>query len=288
MQTPTPVTQYLQTQQMCSGTTTSAYSLSLPGAPVVTLKTSTAHLAGGFMVQHPPSAIPKSTAQSGENCNPSEADMAEFLAGMSLGDGHTSSDNKTDKTQAVRSIPGDSGAVQYDKAQCSQAIAVPGKKSVTSATMPAAKRVGKELTEMQQSGTEVFKDITADEANILQWSGLIVPQCPPYDKGAFKIKIDFPAEYPFKPPKITFLTKIYHPNIDKKGQVCLPIISAENWKLATKTKQVIQALVALLHDPDPGHFLRDDLAKEYRKDNKKFLKNAEKFTKKHGEPRPSD
>lgn len=59
----------------------------------------------------------------------------------------------------------------------------------------------------------------------------------PYNKGAFRIEINFPAEYPFKPPKITFRTKIYHPNIDEKGQVCLPIISAENWKPATKTDQ---------------------------------------------------
>jgi len=59
----------------------------------------------------------------------------------------------------------------------------------------------------------------------------------PYNKGAFRIRIDFPAEYPFKPPKITFLTKIYHPNIDEKGQVCLPIISPENWKPATRTDQ---------------------------------------------------
>ncbi len=60
---------------------------------------------------------------------------------------------------------------------------------------------------------------------------------PPYDKGAFRIEITFPAEYPFKPPKISFKTKIYHPNIDEKGQVCLPVISAENWKPATKTDQ---------------------------------------------------
>ena len=62
---------------------------------------------------------------------------------------------------------------------------------------------------------------------------------PPYSKGAFRIEINFPAEYPFKPPKICFKTKIYHPNIDEKGQVCLPIISTENWKPATKTDQGI-------------------------------------------------
>jgi len=64
-----------------------------------------------------------------------------------------------------------------------------------------------------------------------------VQESPPYNKGAFRVRIDFPAEYPFKPPKITFQTKIYHPNIDEKGQVCLPIISPENWKPATRTDQ---------------------------------------------------
>jgi ubiquitin-conjugating enzyme E2 L3 len=48
---------------------------------------------------------------------------------------------------------------------------------------------------------------------------------PPYNKGAFRIEINFPAEYPFKPPKISFKTKIYHPNIDEKGQVTYSIIA---------------------------------------------------------------
>lgn len=117
-----------------------------------------------------------------------------------------------------------------------------------------------------------FRNILVDETNILTWQGLIVPvssykssssllnnllsvriSCvilffkdnPPYDKGAFRIEITFPAEYPFKPPKITFKTKIYHPNIDEKGQVCLPVISAENWKPATKTDQGTGSLLEL-------------------------------------------
>merc|ERR1711926_19420 len=133
-----------------------------------------------------------------------------------------------------------------------------------------------------------FRDIQVDEQNILTWHGLIVPENAPYNKGAFRIEINFPAEYPFKPPKIAFKTKIYHPNIDEKGQVCLPIIGAENWNPATKTDQVVQALVALVNDPEPEHPLRADLAEEYSKDRKKFMKNAEEFTKKNSEKRPSD
>merc|ERR1712141_224017 len=154
--------------------------------------------------------------------------------------------------------------------------------------MAATRRLTKELNDIRNSGVKVFREIHVDESNILYWQGLIVPDKPPYNKGAFKIEINFPAEYPFKPPKVTFRTKIYHPNIDEKGQVCLPIISAENWKPATKTEQVIQALVALVHDPEPEHPLRADLAEEYTKNRSKYEKNAEEFTKKHAEKRPSD
>jgi len=154
--------------------------------------------------------------------------------------------------------------------------------------MAATRRLQKELQDIRKAGLRSFRDIQVDEQNMLTWIGLIVPESVPYNKGAFRIEINFPAEYPFKPPKITFRTKIYHPNIDEKGQVCLPIIQAENWKPATKTDQVIQALVALVNDPEPEHPLRTDLAEEYTKDRKKFFKNAEDFTKKFSEKRPTD
>ncbi|KFO31459.1 Ubiquitin-conjugating enzyme E2 L3 [Fukomys damarensis] len=95
-------------------------------------------------------------------------------------------------------------------------------------------------------------NIRVDEANSLTWQGLIVPDSPPYGKGDFRIEVSSPTEHPFKPLKTTFITrrrkKIYHPNIDEKGQVCLPVISAENWKPATKTDQVIQSRIALVND----------------------------------------
>lgn len=154
--------------------------------------------------------------------------------------------------------------------------------------MAATRRLQKELQDIRKAVLKSFREIVVDEQNILQWQGLLVPDAPPFSKGAFKIDIQFPAEYPFKPPKISFKTRIYHPNVDEKGQVCLPIVAAENWKPATKTDQVIQALVALINEHEPEHPLRGDLAEEYLKDRKKFMKNAEDFTKKHSEKRPSD
>jgi len=154
--------------------------------------------------------------------------------------------------------------------------------------MAATRRLQRELQDLRTAGLKAFRDVQVDESNILLWQGLLVPDAAPYNKGAFKIEIQFPPEYPFKPPKIVFKTKIYHPNVDEKGQICLPIVSVENWKPATKTEQVIQALANLINEPEPDHPLRGDLAEEYTRDKKKFMKNAEEFTKKHGEKRPSD
>jgi len=154
--------------------------------------------------------------------------------------------------------------------------------------MAANRRLQKELSDIQNGNHKSFRNINVDERNMLQWQGLLVPDKEPYNKAAFKIQIEFPAEYPFKPPKLTFLTKIYHPNIDEKGQVCLPIIAPENWKPATKTEQVVESLIALINDPEPEHPLRADVAEEFTKERKKFMKNAADHASKFGEKRPTD
>ena len=55
---------------------------------------------------------------------------------------------------------------------------------------------------------------------------------PPYNKAAYKIQIKFPENYPLEPFKITFKTKIYHPNVDEQGELCLH----EDWNPATKAE----------------------------------------------------
>lgn len=154
--------------------------------------------------------------------------------------------------------------------------------------MAATRRLTKELSDIRKNANKPLRNIKVDESNVLNWNGLIVTNQKPYSDRAFRIEITFPAEYPFKPPKIIFKTKIYHPNIDERGNVCLPIISPENWKPATKTDQVIQALLALINDPEPEHPLRGEIAEEFTKDKKQFMTKAAEYTKKHGEPIPPD
>ncbi|ALC45324.1 Ubc84D [Drosophila busckii] len=152
--------------------------------------------------------------------------------------------------------------------------------------MSASRRLSHELNDIVATKSKMLRNIEASDESLLLWTGLLVPEKVPYSKGAFRFEISFPPQYPFMPPKILFKTQIYHPNIDERGQVCLPIITADNWKPTTRTDQVLQALVDIVHNPQPEHPLRSDVAEEFVKEHKKFLKTAEELTKKNAEKRP--
>lgn len=85
-----------------------------------------------------------------------------------------------------------------------------------------------------QGGKGSFQSSPASEQS---FTPFLTQEKPPYNLRAFNLRINFPEEYPMRPPTVTFTTKIYHPNVGVDGQVCLPIISNENWKPSTKTYQ---------------------------------------------------
>lgn len=60
------------------------------------------------------------------------------------------------------------------------------------------------------------------------------PASTPYAQGTFDLAVDFPIEYPFKGPKVRFLTPVYHPNIDNDGNICIGVLKSEAWKPSTK------------------------------------------------------
>ncbi|KAI6183072.1 UBC core domain-containing protein [Aphelenchoides bicaudatus] len=148
------------------------------------------------------------------------------------------------------------------------------------------RRLQKEIADVRALSQKLARVLEINESNMLNWTILLLPTKEPYNKGAFKITINFPVEYPFKPPKIVFNTQIYHPNVDEKGQVCLGVIAPNNWKPATRVAQVIHSLLDLICEPELDHPLRASLAEEYRADKAKFFKAAEDATKKYAEKRP--
>ena len=147
--------------------------------------------------------------------------------------------------------------------------------------MAAQRRIQKELLDIQKEASPNYS-ISISEANIFLWSGDIIgPIKSPYSSGVFKIKIEFPIDFPFKAPKINFQTKIYHPNIDDDGSICVDILKADMWKPSTKLIDVFATLIDLLENPNPDDPLQPSIAELYKSDQTTFNKNAKDWVKKY-------
>jgi len=139
--------------------------------------------------------------------------------------------------------------------------------------MATAQRITKELENLK---ADPPANCSAGplEDDIFHWQGTLMgPTDSPYEGGVFMMNIKFPADYPFKPPKVTFETKIYHPNINSSGGICLDILK-DQWSPALTISKVLISICSLLCDPNPV----PDIARLYVRNRDKYNKTAQLWT----------
>jgi ubiquitin-conjugating enzyme E2 D len=125
-------------------------------------------------------------------------------------------------------------------------------------------------------------DIEICNENLFHWhAALLGPDKSPYFGGTFLLEIKFPNDYPFTHPTIKFLTKIFHPNVDPKGNVCIAILNEDNWTPAFSLDQILLKISNLLAIPNTDDPLQPDIAKMYESDRENFLKIASEWTTKY-------
>jgi len=115
--------------------------------------------------------------------------------------------------------------------------------------------------------------------DLFQWECHVLgPVESPYAGGTFVLKLEFPAQYPFKAPTIRFATKVYHPSVNlQSGEVCAAIVGT--WSPTLDAKHCLQVVYSMLQSPDSDHPLEDDIAQQIQTDPKAFEKMAKKYTK---------
>ena len=139
------------------------------------------------------------------------------------------------------------------------------------------KRISSELKELIESPPANCSAGPIDD-NLNHWQATIMgPENSPYEGGVFYLSIEFPKDYPFKPPKIRFLTKIYHCNISSSGSICLDILK-EQWSPALTISKVLLSICSLMDDPNPDDPLVTDIADLLNSDKEKHDENAKLYT----------
>jgi len=146
------------------------------------------------------------------------------------------------------------------------------------ATANLPKRI---LKETQRLIAEPVQGISAvpDEQNARYFKVVVSgPQGSAYEGGVFKLELFLPEEYPMAAPKVRFMTKIYHPNIDKLGRICLDILK-DKWSPALQIRTVLLSIQALLSAPNPDDPLANDVAEQWKHNEALALETAKAWTR---------
>eukprot|EP00923_Selenidium_pygospionis_P053660 GHVN01093256.1.p2 GENE.GHVN01093256.1~~GHVN01093256.1.p2 ORF type:complete len:148 (+),score=11.17 GHVN01093256.1:260-703(+) len=144
----------------------------------------------------------------------------------------------------------------------------------------AQKRIAKELVDFGRDPPSSCSAGPIGE-DLFHWQATIIgPTGSPYTGGIFFLSIQFPTDYPFKPPKVVFTTRIYHPNINSNGSICLDILR-EQWSPALTISKVLLSICSMLTDPNPDDPLVPEIANIYKRDIQKYNETAQEWTKKY-------
>jgi len=135
-----------------------------------------------------------------------------------------------------------------------------------------------ELKKIQEEPVEGFQVRLVNEDNIFEWEVAIFgPPGTLYEGGYFKAHMKFPHDYPYSPPSIRFLAKMWHPNVYENGEVCISILHppvddpqsgelpSERWNPTQNVRTILLSVISLLNEPNTFSPANVDASVMFRK-----------------------
>jgi len=156
----------------------------------------------------------------------------------------------------------------------------------------------RQLTELTKHPVEGFSAGLVDDNNLFEWEILIIgPPDTLYEGGFFKARLSFPQEFPIQPPKMRFITPMWHPNIYADGGVCISILHApgddqygyedagERWLPVHSIESILLSVISLLSSdkPNTDSPANVDAAKQVREDFPTYKKKVRRLVRRSAE-----
>lgn len=107
---------------------------------------------------------------------------------------------------------------------------------------------------------------------------LPLPDAAGYQGGVFDLEVCLSASYPFEAPIVSFVTKIFHPNVDQRGRICLDSLKlppAGTWQPSLNVRQVLSQIQILIGEPGLADPLSLEAAELYKNDKQQYVKVAQ-------------
>ena len=148
----------------------------------------------------------------------------------------------------------------------------------------AIRRITKEMESINRNPPPFSSAGPVDDDDIFHFQATIMgPPDTPYAGGEFFLDVIYPIDYPFKPPKIKFTSKIYHCNINSEnGSISLDIL-ADQWSPSLSISSLLVSITSLLSDPNPDIPLVPEIATLFKNDRVKHDEVAKEWTKKYAQ-----
>uniref|UniRef100_A0A060T924 Ubiquitin-conjugating enzyme E2 1 n=1 Tax=Blastobotrys adeninivorans TaxID=409370 RepID=A0A060T924_BLAAD len=152
--------------------------------------------------------------------------------------------------------------------------------------MSRTRRIAKELEDVRSDTNSGIRLEFVKESDISHFKGVFQgPPDTPYEGGEFIVDIQIPQEYPFKPPRMKFDTRIYHPNISSQtGAICLDILK-DAWSPVLTLKSSLISLQSLLQSPVPTDPQDAEVAKHFMSNYEGFKATAANWTASYAAPK---
>ena len=144
------------------------------------------------------------------------------------------------------------------------------------------RRLQNELDSQMENPSEHYSfGPLSDDTRSGKWMATIQgPEGTPYEGGVFFLDVEVPTDYPHKPPKITFNTKVYHMNIRTDGRLCMDLLR-QGWTPKTTIAQLLEAISVMLSEPSTEKPLNWDIANVYQCDKVEHDNTARKWTERY-------